>query len=239
MQGMARKKEEELLAPLWMCTFGDLMSLLLCFFIMLFAISIISEPRFQALVDTLRQDFEGYATPSKVRQQKVQVTTTVSDSAARRSRTAALTGGQPTPAPEGTSTEVLAILLDGTTVRNGLIRFELGDYAITPQARRELDALLPVLQGSPFKILVKGYAAPTEIEGDNRFQRSTDLAFFRALSIVDYFAEKGLIRDFFEISVEPGASPRRAIWPAGTLPEHADASAEILLLNQTLRSLRE
>ena len=237
---MARKeKEPEALAPLWMCTFGDLMSLLLCFFIMLFAISIIAEPRVEALVDTLRQDFTGYAVPSKVRQPKIQVTTTVSESSARKNRTAALTGGQPIPAPEGTSTEVLAILLDGTTVRNGLIRFELGNYTLTDQARRDLNAIIPVLQGSNHKVMVKGYATPAEIEDRVRFQRSTDLAFSRAISIVDHFAENGLLREFFEISVEPGSSPRRTIWPPGTLPEHAGASAEILLLNQTLRTVRD
>ena len=237
---MARREPEpELGAPLWMCTFGDLMSLLLCFFIMIFAISIISEPRFEALVDTLTQDFTGYAVQSPVRSRSTQVTTTVSESAARKSRTAALTGGRATPAPEGTSDTVLAILLSGSTVRGGLIRFALGSDVLTPHARRELEAVLPVLQGSPQKIMVIGYAIPTEIEENGRFRRSTDLAFSRALNVVDALVAMGLSPDVFEVSVTQSSVPNRLIWHPGTQPEHAAAAAEIKLLDQTVQSFRE
>jgi len=227
-------------APLWMCTFGDLMSLLLCFFIMLFAISIISEPRFQAVADTLRQEFRGHAGSSNLSDPRDKTTTTIAESGARNRRIAALTGGQPTPGPQGTSTEVYAIVLDGITVK--VIRFELGSDLLTDQAKWELRAIFPTLHGSPQKIMVKGYFAPIE-EGDidnGGYQQSTDLAFFRALRVMDYLVEElGLEQDFFEVVIEPTGAPNRTLLPPGTPPEHAGASVEILLLNQTSRSLRE
>ena len=219
-------------APLWMCTYGDLMSLLLCFFIMLFAISIISEPRFQAMADALQQDFLGYASPSRNNAPSTKVTQAPADSAARSRRIAALVGGQPIPGTQGTSTEVHTILLDGETVRGGVIRFELDSDKLTGQAQRALQNILPILKGSSHKIMIKGYAAPIENQTNN------DLAFFRALEVVDYFVSLGMAQEFFEVVVEPTAVPRYTLLPPGTEPEHAGASVEILLLNQTLRSLR-
>ena len=235
--GKRREPPPEDMAPLWMCTFGDLMSLLLCFFIMLFAISIIAEPRFEALADSLNQEFTGYASRSRDQSRSTQTTTTVSDSAARSRRIAALAGGLPTPGPQGTSTEVHTLLLSGETVRNGVIRFELGSDELTQQAKIELQALLPALQGSPWKIMAKGYT--TLEEGGGPYRESIDLAFYRALGVVDYLVELGLSQDFFEIVVEPAAAPRLTLLPAGSNPDHAGASVEILLLHQTLRAVRE
>ena len=224
-------------APLWMCTYGDLMSLLLCFFIMLFALSIISDPTVQALTDSLKQDFQGFAAASKVKAPKTKTTTTPSASAARSRRTAALVGGQPTPGPPGESSEVHAMLRDGETVKGGVIRFEPDSDELTEHAKRELRlTVLPILQGFPQKIMVKGYSAPTE---GGKEQRGTDLAFFRASNVVDYFVSLGLKNEFFEIAVEPGTAPRLNLLPAGTDQAFAGATVEIILLNQTSRSLRE
>jgi chemotaxis protein MotB len=223
-------------APLWMCTYGDLMSLLLCFFIMLFAISTIAEIRYQALADTLSQDFTGYPGSSKTKARQTRTTMVPADSAARSRRTLALLGGQPSPGPVGESRDVHTILLDGETVKGGVTRFELGNYELTEQARENLRALLPTLQGSPQKIMVKGYTAP--VERGRAAQQDTDLAFYRATSAVDYLVSLGLKRDFFEIVVDPGTVPRLNLLPPGTAPEHAGASVEIILLHQTVRSLK-
>jgi len=218
-----------------MGTYADLMSLLLCFFVMLFAMSIIAEPRVQALVDTLRQDFTGFQGKGKQKSRNVQSLTIVSESAARNRRIAALTGGQPIPALQGTSSNVHTILLDGVTVR--IIRFELGSDELSGQAELDLRTILPVLRGSPQKIMIKGYAAPEEKEGITSQQN--DLAYFRALGVVDHLVAFGLEQGNFEISVEPGTVPNLTLLPAGVPPGHAGASVEVILLNQTTRQLRE
>ena len=83
-------------APLWMCTYGDLMSLLLCFFIMLFAISIIAEIKLEAFIETMEAKM-GYAGRSKSVSQGNKPSTSMSTTSERSRRTAAMTGGQPTP----------------------------------------------------------------------------------------------------------------------------------------------
>lgn len=236
---MARRKEEEGGGvPEWMCTFGDMMSLLLCFFIMLFAISTITEIRFFALADTLQQDFTGFLGSSKTRTKSDKTTTIPSTSAAKNRRISALLGGQPTPGPRGESDEVHTILLDGNTIKGGLIRFAPGRDELTEQAKNDLRATLPILLGSPQKIMVRGHTDPAEDIGI--FSQETDLAFSRALSVVDYLVSLGLQQDFFEIDLADSTSlPAPILLPPGTNPQFLGASVEIILLNQTLRSLSE
>lgn len=57
---MAKKKKEETPAPgspAWMATFSDLMNLLLCFFVLLFAMSSVDEGKAEALIQSLAQTF--------------------------------------------------------------------------------------------------------------------------------------------------------------------------------------
>jgi flagellar motor protein MotB len=212
------------------------MSLLLCFFVMLFSMSIIAERRFQALADAIQIDIKGYADSGKTKSKVKGTTPTPVDSAAKSMRIFALQGGLPRPGPEGESTEIHTILRDGVTVRGGVIRFEFGRDELTVQARQSLEAIHPILEGSPNKIMIKGYAIPSE--AGIVYQQTDDLAFYRALAVVDFFVESGLQRDFFEIVVDLATVPALNLLPPGTEPSLAGATAEIILLNQTLRTTK-
>ncbi len=56
---MAKKKQEDPPkgSPAWMATFSDLMNLLLCFFVLLFAMSNVDEAKQEAIVASLNQAF--------------------------------------------------------------------------------------------------------------------------------------------------------------------------------------
>lgn len=56
---MAKKKQEEAPrgAPEWMATFSDLMNLLLCFFVLLFSMSSVSEEKWEKIVATMTTSF--------------------------------------------------------------------------------------------------------------------------------------------------------------------------------------
>lgn len=53
---MARKKSEEVKkgAPEWMSTYGDLVTLLLCFFVLLFSFSTIDNSKFKAIIQSMQ-----------------------------------------------------------------------------------------------------------------------------------------------------------------------------------------
>lgn len=57
---MAKQRKEDAPppgSPAWMATFGDLMNLLLCFFVLLFSMSSIDEQKFQAIAESFNQTF--------------------------------------------------------------------------------------------------------------------------------------------------------------------------------------
>ena len=53
---MARKKivVEKSGAPAWMATYGDLVTLLLCFFVLLFSMSTIDNQKFKAIITSMQ-----------------------------------------------------------------------------------------------------------------------------------------------------------------------------------------
>lgn len=56
---MARKKQEDIPAgaPAWMATFGDLMNLLLCFFVLLFSMSTVDAEKFEKVIASFQSTF--------------------------------------------------------------------------------------------------------------------------------------------------------------------------------------
>jgi len=220
-----------------MATYADLMSLLLCFFVMLFAMSIIAEVKWEALVEALQRDF-GFQGQSKTKQKGKGVTPSVSSTTERSRRTAALAGGQPTLAPVGPAQNVLSIRQEGEIVKGGLILFDLGHDVLTERAKAGLDALFVTLQGSPYKIQLRGHAGPTEL--GRVHTEDTDLAYNRAFNVRKYLVEElGLKKEFFEIVADPSSLPNASILPPGMDPNQAGASVEVMLLDKTLREVKD
>ena len=222
-------------APMWMCTYGDLMSLLLCFFIMLFALSIIAEVKYEAFIETIEAKM-GYTGHSKVPSQGNKTSTAMSSASELSRRNAALTGGQPMEGPAGESPSVQTIDITDAIVKGGLIRFDLGSDELTVQAKKDLEMLFPKLLTASNKIMVKGHAAPAEEEG-GIYRRDIYLAHARATKVMDYLVSLGLKKEFFQMSAANSASsPNRAILPSGSGPKLSGASAAVFLLDGTIRT---
>jgi len=232
---MKRKKPPPEGAPLWMCTFGDLMSLLLCFFIMLFAISIISEIKLVALIETLnrRQGYSGASpNPSPAVTQTAPPAGVPEDSR----RSASLVGSQPTAGRGGDFPSPQPVHRDGSPVRGGLIFFELGLDELNEKAKSDLDLILPTLRSSQQKIIVKGHVGPAEL-GYGHFEQEFYLAYSRAMAVKNYLIQKEISEEHIQINVADSATaPNRAVLPAGLEPRRAGASAAVYLLDGTFRN---
>ena len=226
---MAKRKERPQAGiPEWMVTFGDMMSLLLCFFIMLFALSTITPIKWEAFVETMNFKM-GYAGTSRIPSQSNRPSAALGSVSERARRQAAMTGGQPTPGRAGEFQHRQTIQPDGDPVKGGLIRFELGSNQLSNQAKRDLEALLQELKKSSNKIKIEGYVSPAE-EEDGIFSRGIYLANSRASEVMNYLIELGLRRDYFEIGFS-SKGPNRAVLPPGSNPRFAGASAAVYLIN--------
>ena len=232
-----RQKKDPAGIPEWMVTFGDMMSLLLCFFIMLFAMSTITPIKWEAFVE-VQQMKRGYSGMSPRQSQDRKTSAALGSVSERARRTAALTGGQPTPGRAGDHPNRQTPELDGTPVKGGLIRFELGSDQLTEKAEKDLDALLQILSKSSNKIMVVGYVAPAEEDGGAAYSRGTYLAQNRAIYVTNYLISLGLQENFFEIHIST-SPPNHAILPSGTNPRLAGASAAVYLRSGTARPAKQ
>ena len=157
--------------PEWVVTFGDMMSLLLTFFIMLVSLSEIKEEEtYQALVDSMQRQF-GYArtidalTPGESRPRSSAYTTLATTGRAKRKDTAQ--GGVPQKAPSGEEPMVRIVRPGQMTAVGSVVFFEIGSDTVTKQGDAVIHDLAAQLRGKPQKIEVRGhvsseYAARTE-----------------------------------------------------------------------------
>lgn len=231
---MAREKPPEAGVPEWILTYGDMMSLLLCFFIMLFSMSTLQVVKVQAAIESLREGF-GYQGASlspagQANSAKQRISAT-----GRAKRMDVLRGGQPVKAPQGENAQVQTIKLDEDPIKGGLIRFALGSDELNEQAKEDLKSIFDQLVGSPFKIMVKGHASPGEQAGYNR---EIDLSYARAVNVWEYLVSLGIKRNYFQISaVGPYEPISREALPAGADPRLANAVVEVMLLGGTPREM--
>jgi flagellar motor protein MotB len=211
------------------------MSLLLCFFVMLFAISNIIDAKWEALIKTMEGKM-GYTGKAKNPSSGVKPATAVFSVSERSRRTAALRGAQ-TVTGKGQQDYQQQMTMSGDIVKGGLIRFGLGNDDLDAQAKKDLEKLYPTLLASSQKIMVKGYVAPTEIES-GYYSRDYFLAHARAINVMDYLIELGLKKEYFQVSVSDSATiPNRLILPVREQadPKLAGASAAVYLISDTSR----
>ncbi|MDR0869782.1 MAG: OmpA family protein [Planctomycetaceae bacterium] len=232
---MAREKPPEAGVPEWILTYGDMMSLLLCFFIMMYALSTLQEPKIQAAIESLREGF-GYMGANAVpKDRQANASKPKINSTGRAKRLDVLRGGQPVVAPQGDQAKVQTVRVNEEPITGGLIRFEIGSDELTEDAKKQLQVLYTQLVGSPFKIQVVGHAGATE---QGPYRDDFDFSYARAANVMRYLVSLGLKPVFFRITPVGASEPiSRTVLPPGTAPAAANAFAEVKLLSNTVREL--
>lgn len=232
---MAREKPPEAGVPEWILTYGDMMSLLLCFFIMLFSMSTLQVVKVQAAIESLSAAFGYQGASQSPQQMQANATRPQVSATGRAKRLDRMRGGQPISAPHGEHTKVQTAKVDEEAVKGGVIRFEQGSDELNEAARQDLDSLFGELVGSPFKIMIKGHASPGE---QGVYRDVDDLAYTRARNVRDYLVSLGLKRNYFQIVSVGSFEPiSQTALPAGADPKTANTVVEIKLLSGTVRDL--
>lgn len=179
--------------PEWVVTFGDMMSLLLTFFIMLVSMSEIKkDEQFQAMVESMRRQFGpaksiSSTTPGDAQPRKSSFKILATEGRAKRKDTAS--GGVPDPAPQGEENRVRIIRQGKQTSVGSVIFFDTFSDELTPQAKRDLDNLVKQLQGKPQKIEVRGHSAPEVAARATDHGDSMDLGYARCRAVMDYLVK--------------------------------------------------
>ncbi|MEQ8791422.1 MAG: flagellar motor protein MotB [Pirellulaceae bacterium] len=191
---MAEEEDEGGGIPEWVVTFGDMMSLLLTFFIMLVSMSEIKEEeRYQAMVESLKKQF-GYEKTidafipgsGKPRNSHLEKLATMG----RAMRKNIMKGGDKVKAPTGDNSRVTVIRPGTLTAIGTAILFPAGGAELTEQAKQKLDEHLAQLAGKPQRIEIQGHTARGPKPPG--FASSWDLAYARCRATEQYLVGKGI-----------------------------------------------
>ena len=220
--------------PEWVVTYGDMMSLLLTFFIMLVSLSELktNEGQIRAMMDAIREAFGPtrglFGSPGRSTQLNSLLNRLSSRGVRsegglqRASRTSAGASGAEKPVER---------INHGTVVTlGGPTMFAPFDSALTEDLKKNLDILADVLRDKSNRIMVRGHASPEPLPNDppfvGRLERLLprtgasafdhyDLSFARAHAAAEYLISRGIARRRLIISAAGDSEPRMPTRHAG------------------------
>lgn len=185
------EEDEPAGVPEWVVTYGDMMSLLLTFFIMLVSLSeVVADKKYRAILDAL-QRYVGYRTgPISPPGQNFPLNSVVARLKTLGSHTndddKTARGGVKTRGPQGEDFRVFRTP-EGIPRRAGSpIAFAPGSAVLSEEARRELVRIAAELAGKPNKVEIRAHCGPDPLPADSPFRDKLELTYERGRAIRDF-----------------------------------------------------
>ncbi len=234
---MAEEENSAGAIPEWVVTFGDMMSLLLTFFIMLVSLSEMKqEEKFQAMVESIKRQL-GHTTsmdsmaPGKVRPRNSSLQQVANMGRSRRMDL--MQGGDRTKAPVGENRTVRIVRPGDRTARGTSLQFDDGSGELRPAEAEVLRGLASDFIGKPQLIEVRAHTSRKPLEAGSPYRDHWDLAAARGRSVMSFLIE--------QVGVEPErvrmttAGPFEPLY-SGTDPVKVKTNdrVEVYLLDQTV-----
>lgn len=188
--------------PEWVVTYGDMMSLLLTFFIMLVSLSeVVADKKYRAVLEAIQQ-YIGYRSapesppgtsyPLNSMVAKLQTLGSFADDMKAY-------GGIRNPAPPGKSVRVLRTP-DGKSILVGApVPFRAWEAELSPAGQERLREIADELAGKPNKIELRGHVAPGPPRPGIRTADKLLLGYLRARAAMRYLMRHGVDRDRIRI----------------------------------------
>ena len=174
-------------APEWMVTFGDLMSLLLTFFVLLFSVSEVKDEKIYDVIKSIKIHWQiesptaGFNTEST--SDIVELLAEMSDNEPEDSSDVEARAAEAIENPFGKRSAVSKIDDSLKIEIQGRVLFREGSAELVPDARGLIVDLQKKLRGYPNRIRVIGHASPVPIAATSSFDDHDDLAYRRAKAV--------------------------------------------------------
>lgn len=179
--------------PEWVVTFGDMMSLLLTFFIMLVSLSEIKQDeRYQNIVESIKRRF-GHelttvnVTPGESRPRETQFRVLSTMGRAKKKDTHK--GGVPTKAPDGEQPRVRIVRPGSSTAIGTVLFFSNETYELNEETKRALDLQMAEMAGKPQKIEIRGHTSQVLALQGIPASNAMDLSYKRCRNVMQYLIE--------------------------------------------------
>lgn len=189
--------------PEWVVTYGDMMSLLLTFFIMLVSLSeVAGNKKYLQVLESIQKGI-GYragrlSPPGKnfpVNSMIEQLKTLGAHSDDEKGR-----GGIKAPQTVQGSDKQVWMPRHGKPIPAGPPAFfDRHTANLTDDARRRLDEIAQALAGKPNKIEIRGHTSSQPLPADSPFVDHFALSYARARGAFDYLTERGVEKDRMRI----------------------------------------
>ncbi len=175
-----------------MVTYGDMMTLLLCFFVILVAISEVKEEKFHKVMESIRQ-YLGYENAAAVEPGD-------SSAGSIHEQIRRVLNEQGSPNPEGAPVKsalgqhvLVQTIEEGYKITiGGKILFDEGSAELKPAACPSLDRLVDIIRGYRNKLEIRGHAAIEVLPADSPYKDLFDLAYARAKAVAEYIEKAGI-----------------------------------------------
>ncbi len=204
------QEEQQAGVPDWVVTFGDMMSLLLTFFILLFSMSEVKQEESAALIDAMRNQFGiGDAALPLMPSRALPINSAIARLASRgrAERIGAINAGDKVKAPEGDRRRVRAIRPGDDSLQGGVVDFPESSGELTAEAIKAIEAAAAVVKGKPQKIEVRGHTSNKPLEPDSPYRNQWDLAYARAFKVKQELIRLGVKETGFAWPSRPKTSP--------------------------------
>lgn len=227
------EKQPEAGVPEWVVTFGDMMSLLLTFFVLLFSMSEVKQQQSIALMESLRRRFGNADAPLSLMPGAFPPSTSALNkyaSLGRARRLSTLNGGDKVRAPVGDYARVMAIRPARESALGGVVFFDEDGADLDHQAKQVLKTIAETVAGKPQKIEVRGHASAKPLGPGSTYRNHWELAYARAFAAMQYLIGLGVEPKRIRLSAAGQNEP------LDTKPEEAarqrNARVEVYLLDQ-------
>ncbi len=239
---MARKKKCSCPSgiPEWVVTYGDMMSLLLTFFILLVAFSELKrEHEYQKVITAVKEAF-GYAggigvMPTRDPPLRSMIETLQEMARKRMDQTAVSQSS--VDGPRGKMTKVTRVQDGLMFTIGGSLSFEPGSALLLPAAHEPLRDIARLLRGRKNKVEIRGHTAAETLSPGSRFADLWDLSYARAKAIKEFLVREGGLRD--EVMVLEARADTEPVAPRTYSPEAQaeNRRVEIIMTESTADDL--
>ena len=197
--------------PEWVVTYGDMMSLLLTFFIMLVSMSELKdEGKNRAAMDSYKELFGPTAGQSGAPGPTLSETSSNRhlSSAGTRRQHGLKDGNRASAGPGGAQPMTEAINHGEIVTVGGSVEFTQFNVDLDEKAQEDLDRIIESIARKPNRVIVRGHSFAEPVRRKPQFRNQHDLSFARAHSVAKYLMGRNIDPRRILVSAAGDAEPR-------------------------------